>query len=153
MGLHGRQDETIDRRLGPVTSARVWNRRHLGGNKRPEAASLVKVDRFLGRGRCTDARVDGTAIDPLDQIGDRALGQFPTGWHLIRFVADGLDDQTLIDLARNQRGARIATLQKPLGTIQGQPTLESFRLRGVAFVAMLDENRSDFRLKEFQLGG
>ena len=58
----------------------------------------------------TVAGIHGALLDPIDQCRDLAVGQFAVGRHLqvVRCIADRLDDEALLRLARDDRGALIA---------------------------------------------
>ena len=142
----------IDRRFGPSRSLRRGQFGIIWGDKRPKQAGLFEVDRLFDRRRIADSRICSPAVDPLDKVGDDFVWKLPSGGHLGRFVAEGLDNQALVAFLGDESRPRVAPLGEPLCRFERQSTLERFRFGGVAFVAMLDQDGSDFLLEELQFG-
>ena len=62
-------------------------------------------------------------------------------------VGDGLDQQALVRLGRNDRRPGIAPLEHGLATVQ--PQARRLLLGAVAFHALVDQDRPDPRLEKF----
>lgn len=65
-------------------------------------------------------------------------------------IPDGPDQQTGSRFARNERRARVSTLEPSGPTVQPKSTLEWVRILRMAFVTVLGQNRPDFVLKKVE---
>ena len=76
------------------------------------------------------------------------------GWHLKIFVrvADRFEQQTLLRITGHNRRAGIAAFQQSVAGVKQQAPFDFFRVLRVTLVAMLDEDRTDFLLKELDAG-
>lgn len=87
------------------------------------------------------------AGDPGFEVGDHPVGQSHVRWHLQTVVAEGLEDQTLVDVARHDGWTGFTSTPDPIPRVECQAPFDFVRSRRVALVAVVDENRSDFDLK------
>ena len=96
--------------------------RTLEGHKRPPVPRQLGEILFGDRG----ARIGGAARHPVGQDGDLLVRQFLLGRHFeigVR-VADPLEEQALLRLARNNRRASLAALLPAAPRIKGEPSLD-----------------------------
>src|ERR1019366_5091001 len=84
------------------------------------------------------------------QVRDSNVGQFALFGHLNVGVpvADGLNEKTFIRLARRHGRTPIAALQEGSAAVETQAAANFLRLGGVTFVALFDQDRTDFLLEE-----
>ena len=151
-----RQDKSIDRFLNPLRVFYVGSGVPFRWLQRPVLPSKIPVDLLSrSRGRWSVPRISSAHRNPLLKIGNHLVRQLTRRWHLIRILAvpNRLNQQTLIQLPRNDRRSGITTQLRALPTVQQQPTLQlpvRLRLRGVTLVALLNQNRPDLLLKEIE---
>ena len=70
------------------------------------------------------------------------------------FVTNRLDEQTFVCVARDHRRfARLAAFQHPFPVVEPQIAFELFAPRAVAFVAALNQHRSDFLFEKLNARG
>ena len=93
------------------------------------------------------------AGDPGFEVGDHPVGQSHVRWHLQTVVAEGLEDQTLVDVARHDGWTGFTSTPDPVPRVECQAPFDFVRSRRVALVAVVDENRSDFGFKVGDIGG
>ena len=103
------------------------------------------------------ARVDGPGLDPGGEVGDDGVGQLGLLRRHLEVgleVADRAQEESLVWLARDDdRFAGIpAFLPAGLG-VEVESALHLLGLGAVAFVALLDEHRTDLLLEESRAGG
>ncbi len=154
MPVQFREDECVDALPRPF---RVPDRRRIDGLrrlKRPEFASLCQVDAARLDGNVGNGiREDSAVPDPRFQ--DRYLfrSQFLGRRHLqvLGLVAHGLDEEALVELARNDGRAAVAALEDSGPAIEQQAALVFLGLAGVALVTLLDQERADLLLEEVPL--
>src|SRR5262249_38260070 len=79
---------------------------------------------------------------------DDRIGQLALWGHLEIVVANGVNQQALVDVARNDRRARVAALADALARIEEEAALDLLRGGGVALVAVLHEYGTDSLLAE-----
>src|ERR1700733_14636711 len=93
-----------------------------------------------------------TQVNPLSQDCHGRLGKLAGRWHfqLGMSVADGLDQQAFISLGRNGSRPRITPLENGFAAIE--PQARRLLLRAMALHAVVDQDRPDPRLKEFNGG-
>ena len=77
--------------------------------------------------------------------------QLPIGRHLNVAVADGIDDEALLEIAGNDRRAGVAPFEHRLAGIE--PQLGELLDRAVALEAVFDEERADAGFKELDTCG
>ena len=98
-------------------------------------------------------RVGCAHLHPFFKVGDHARGQAALGGHLVRFVLQRADQQTLVGLPRNNRRATFTPGQNALLAVEQQARLElafrRCRLR-MTFVAMLDQHRANRFLEKIE---
>ncbi len=90
---------------------------------------------------------------PLGKVGNHRRGKFALGGHLVVFVAEGLDQQAAIGIARCDGGARFAPFADRLAAVEPKSPLQVFGSCRVALVTVLNEDRPDAGFKEINAGG
>jgi len=96
-----------------------------------------------------------TVANPVRQDVDFNFGQWRTfPWHPSFWVgtANSLQKKTLFRVPGNNRSTGVSSCKKSVAIVHPQFTV-GLRVRGVAGVATIDENRPDLLLKEFDLIG
>ena len=131
---------------------------HRGGRlllerlKGPVVASFLDIDLALDQPRgIFVTRVGGTHLHPLLERGNFRIGKLSLGRHFHFLVADRLDQQALVRIARDDRRTVVAAHLPALLAVQHQPALNRFGVFRMALVAMLHQQRADFRLEELQM--
>src|SRR5204862_399718 len=90
--------------------------------------------------------------DPGRQVRDRGIGKPALRGHLELFaVADGADDQALLGVRGQRRGAAVPSPEDRLPGIQEQAALALVGLPAVAGVASVGEQRADLLLEEVRI--
>ena len=144
------ENEGVHRRLAP---GRVRDRGHgLGtdGLERP----MVPSDTAVGRAaplRYQGPGVGCPAAHPLDQVRDLAVGKLlALGGHLqvLVLVGNRVDQEAVGGLSRDQGGAGVAAVEKPLPRVEHEPALHLVGVPAVALVATGDEHRPHLLLEE-----
>ena len=111
--------------------------------ERPPFPILVGDDPPRANGFCGCVlRPWRTASHPFSQHGNLRAGQlFAFRRHLQIFVAvaDCLDEQTFLGITRSNRGAGIATGEKPVRRIEDEAALDLLRRMAVTFKTVLRE--------------
>src|SRR5881628_3046360 len=105
------------------------------------AAALASGDGLAG------ARVGRAHLDPGDQVLDlfvRKLVAFGRHLEIGIGVADSLDEKTLLRVSGHDGRAGGTTFENAFARVQQQFALQLERLRAVALVAVLREQRADF---------
>jgi hypothetical protein len=99
-------------------------------------------------------RVRSAHPDPRFKVGDDTLGQASLGRHfqILIAVANRLQNQTALQLARHHRRSSLTTTPQRLARIDPQSAFGLPALHTVTLVATLHEDRPDAFLEEFQFG-
>jgi len=121
-------------------------------NERPERPSFLEIDRGHSHGGSV-AWIGHAAFDPLGEIGDDRVRQFPLGRHLLELgiVPDRPEQQAFLEIARNDRRSTVAARADTGARIELQSALElAFlgRLGRVALVTVFDQHWANLRLEE-----
>jgi hypothetical protein len=92
----------------------------------------------------------GAATDPLDEIGDVAVGELlALGGHLeVAGLLDGLDEEALVGIARGDGRAVVAPLEQGCVGVEAET---AGLLGGVAAVAALREDRANLLGEELDV--
>lgn len=137
------QNKAVDRRANTRTPVDRWRSRATNWLKRPPVpVGRVVVCICLNRPTAVRSlRQAGTLTHPRFQYFDFPGRQTPVRRHLsLRRVSNGLNQQTLIDLSRNDRSTRRSAPCDSRSGCQGQTVLGI--VRSVALSASPDEQRS-----------
>ena len=149
-----RQNEPIDIRLRPV-SVRNFGRRLFDRLfVRPEVFLCV-LNVFFGNRRLQFGNGIASGIrcahfDPRLEVVDDILRELAFGRHHVVFVIDRVVQPALFQVAGNDSRTGAATDRHEFLRVQPQPAAHITGLVGVASVALLNQNRPDFGLEEFQ---
>ena len=152
--LELRQDERVDLVCSPPFVLDIGRGRSCDRLERPVirtgflgyTAARNNVFRKIDHGyRLHDARVGRATSHPILENQDLPIGKLALRWHLEVLVrpADGLDQEAAIGITGNDCGTRDPAHLPPLLGIQDESTTNALGVRGVASVAMLDEDRPD----------
>jgi hypothetical protein len=117
---------------------------------------LGPINRELVRRRVVRAGVGRPHRDPFLEVGDlfcRELLALGRHFEIRIVVADGLDEEALVGLARDERRAGVAALQHRVARVELQAAFEFLRLRAVAGVAGPGEHGANLGLEKFQADG
>ena len=138
------QVSSFDRRAGSTSAGAGTPRTGVPPRCRSPSPTAVTV---------AVARVGCPHRHPALEVGDHLVGQLLLGRHLevVVLVADRLDQQALLEVARHDRGAEVAPLADALPRVEHEVRLDLLGRRGVALVAVLDQHRADLRLEEREL--
>ena len=117
----------------------------------PELASFFEID--IGRGffDLTFAWVGSAHGDPGFEFLDSGIREARFGWHLevAICVGDGLDEEGILRISRNDGGAGIASGMPAGAGIEGKVGFQLFGLGRVALVAMFGQERADMGFEVF----
>ena len=92
----------------------------------------------------------GADRDPLHEVVDDRLGQLAAGRHLVRLVLERRDEQAFVRFVGHDRRGLIRRLRafaRPCRV--ARPPWRILGVRRMAVVALLDEDRPDVGLEEF----
>ena len=145
-------DERIDGRLDPGAVLHFGNGRLRDGLEGPVITSLAReTSEFGGAAR----RHGRTHLHPLFKDSDFVIRQLSA--RLLRghrelgiVVTDGLDEERLLEVARDNRRAFVAALVGAVHGIEDEATFGGILLSRVALVAAIDENRAHVLLEELE---
>ncbi len=148
----------MNRSTGVLTQAWSATSGGVDGGQRLKAPvtgtglQVERTGRSGRRGGFGDFAPPGRAFaDPFDQNRDLVGGQLRLGRHLIRFaVADGIDQQALVGLARHDGRRGVAPRQHCLARVEPQVALVLFR--PVTALAAGNQQRPHLLLEELDGG-
>ena len=152
------EDEAIDLGAGPRGVLDGRGRRFLGRLKGPMFTAFREVDAAArGRGLAV-ARVGRAHENPLLEVGDDIGGELAAvlgRGHLEIFVgvADGLEEEALLQVAGNDGVAGVAALTRAGAGVEEETALEFLSAGGVAGVAFFHEHGADAFLKKSEFIG
>ena len=149
------EDKIIDARLDPIT---ILHRRHgriFDGLERPPGLDFgfrISDFRFFG------SRIGRAHLHPGDKVGDLFVAEFALfrrrHLQVFVFVTNRLDEQTFVIVARHHaRFAGLAAFQHPFPAVEPQIAFDLFAPCAVAFVAALNQHRSDFFFEKLNAPG
>ena len=150
-----RQNEIIHRRLDPGAIFHRWHRRIFDGLKGPPRLDLRFAICDL---RFFSSRIRRAHPHPGDKVGDLFVAEFALfrrrHLQVFVFVTNRLDEQTFVIVARHHaRFAGLAAFQHPFPAVEPQIAFDLFAPRAVAFVAALNQHRSDFLFEKLNVSG
>ena len=126
---------------------------HLGHRlHRPPHLALLEIELVL-QDLLPDrlrARIGCAALHPLAQVGHLFRGQGGLGRHgvEVRIALDHPDQDALLRLARHDDRSAVASLHPAGLAVEEQAALDLLRIRRMALVALLREDRTNLRLEE-----
>ena len=145
-------DERIDGRLDPGAVLHFGNGRLRDGLEGPVITSLARETSELGGAARRHGR---THLHPLFENGDFVIRKLSA--RLLRghrelgiVVTDGLDEERLLEIARDNRRSFVAALVGAVHGIEDEATFGGILLSRVALVAAIDENRAHVLLEELE---
>src|SRR6185436_6017207 len=109
--------------------------------ERPVALPRLDVDALLGGGRgALPAGIGRAALHPRLEVRDHLGRELALRRHLelLVLVADRLDEEALVEVARDDGRAGLAALEQALARVDVELALQLLRLRAVAGVAAVD---------------
>ena len=118
---------------------------------------MVLADASVGRGAALDderPRVERPPANPVREVGNLLVGKLVAlrGHLEVRvLVADGVDDEAVLGLARDDRWPRVAAVEHALAGVQHEAALYLVGVAAVAFVATVREHGTDVRLKKLEV--
>ena len=117
----------------------------------------IALFRLVRGRRIVDPRIRRTHLDPFFEVVHQSFWQRPLlfGWHRQVFVcaADRLEDEALSWFSRNQRRPRFTATQDAVPAVEQQLAAQLFRSCRMAFVAVLDQHRTDSSFEELHAPG
>ena len=146
------EDEGVDGILDPGLVLHFGHGVLLDGLISPVFAGLAGETGQLGGAATRHRR---THLDPLFEDRDFVVRQLAAGLlgrhrELRIGVLDGLDEQRLLEVARDDGRAFVAALVGAVAGVEDEAALRGILLGGVALVAAIDEDRADVLLEELE---
>ena len=118
------------------------------GLKGPVLATFFPIDLATGPRRGELTRVWRSHRDPSRKVLNHRFRQLALRRHFERFIAQGLQKQALLDVARYQCRPTVTTLQQAATMIQTQPALHDLCALRMTLVTMGDQYRPNSCFKE-----
>ena len=146
------EDERVDGRLDPCAVLHFGNGRLGDGLEGPVIAGLARKSGELGRAAGRHRRAH---LHPLFEDRDLVVRQLAArllGRHreLGIGVADGLDQERFLEIARNDRRPFVAALEGAVAGIEDEAALRGILAGGVALIASIAEDRAHVLLEELE---
>ena len=121
------------------------------GLKGPVFSGGVPIDGLQFRRTHFLPGIGCAAANPFLEVCDDGRGKLSVRGHLVTFVSQGLNQQTFVGLFRNKPGAAVSTPHQCSAAVKQQSTTNDTGIGGVAFIAVLNQHRTDTVFKKGEI--